>query len=376
MAQVVLLTTTHARWPAAIRKRPLAQGSASELPSELSKADFSQTYWLGYSSPLDCLHQALLSNSEPDIASLLTLWEEEVEAFLRFKRAQPQICRLLNLPKLTESAIEELLGTSDADVGEPALGDAMDQGETLWISEPSALAKLVIGQRRDLIQLYADLEAQADLLGREPEFRLDLPSGSDPALGAELVLEWQQQRRQAAEYDRLQSDHLNHLRCLLQESHEENLLLQKRCGLLDSELQQAKHEEDNLNNRNAELMEALRVAESQLALEIRRSAENTSEAAAQLHDSEEEKELILLQLKQVQEELGNTFTTLQNHQSNGRQLEDNLQLLQQQHHHLQSELEDLAQESRYLFLHSQLLDTVDRTRLPRILNLMRQSLQA
>jgi len=152
---------------------------------------------------------------------------------------------------------------------------------------------------------------------------------SDPGLGAELLLQWQQQRRQA----------------------------------------------DSLNDRTTELVEALRLSESRLAAEISRSAEIAAEAVAQLQDSEQEKELILLQLKQVQDELVNTFQTLQSYQSNNRQLEENVPKLQQQHDSLQSELEGLAQECRHLFLHSQLLDTVDRTRLRRIQQLMRQSLQ-
>ena len=328
MAQVVLLTTTMARWPVAIKQRSFAQASPSEVSGDLSQRDSNHHYWLGYASPVDCLHQALISDAEPDITSLFNRWQEEVALILRLKRAQPQTCLLLNLPRLTESAIEELLSSSQAP-GEHAPEEHGDQTDSPWSVEPSALVKFVISQRRDLIQLYADLEAQADLLGREPEFELNLPSVSDPGLGAELLLEWQQQRRQA----------------------------------------------DSLNDRTTELVEALRLSESRLAAEISRSAEIAAEAVAQLQDSEQEKELILLQLKQVQDELVNTFQTLQSYQSNNRQLEENVPKLQQQHDSLQSELEGLAQECRHLFLHSQLLDTVDRTRLRRIQQLMRQSLQ-
>jgi chromosome segregation ATPase len=145
---------------------------------------------------------------------------------------------------------------------------------------------------------------------------------------------------------------------------------------LESEQQEARRQADSLNDRTTELVEALRLSESRLAAEISRSAENAAEAVAQLQDSEQEKELILLQLKQVQDELGKTFQTLQGYQSNNRQLEENVLQLQQQHDSFQTELEGLAQECRHLFLHSQLLDTVDRTRLRRIQHLMRQSLRA
>ncbi|MCX5946798.1 MAG: hypothetical protein NTY67_00925, partial [Cyanobacteria bacterium] len=249
------------------------------------------------------------------------------------------------------------------------------QTDSLWTVEPTALVKFVISQRRDLIQLYADLEAQADLLGREPEFELNSPSVSDPGLGAELLLEWQQQQRLAAQHALLQNDQLNHLRSLLQGSQLESKQLRMHSSQLESEQQEARRQADSLNDRTTELVEALRLSKSQLAAEISRSAENAAEAVAQLQDSEQEKELILLQLKQVQDELGHTFQTLQSYQSNNRQLEENVLKLQQQHDSLQSELEGLTQECRHLFLHSQLLDTVDRTRLRRIQHLMRQSLQ-
>lgn len=95
----------------------------------------------------------------------------------------------------------------------------------------------------------------------------------------------------------------------------------------------------------------------------------------QHQERQDDNELMLLQLKQLQEELATTFASLQRCRTESLERAQRVEQLQQQNQTLVDELQQLAQECRHLFLHSQLLASLDRRRIGRILALVRQSLQ-
>ena len=81
-----------------------------------------------------------------------------------------------------------------------------------------------------------------------------------------------------------------------------------------------------------------------------------------------ERELILLQLKQVQDELTHTFQELTQARRGGEALAERLAGLEER-------LAGLEEECRTLFLHSRLTPQIDRTKIATILQLVRENLR-
>jgi hypothetical protein len=93
-----------------------------------------------------------------------------------------------------------------------------------------------------------------------------------------------------------------------------------------------------------------------------------AEEEARQRDGEEERELILLQLKQVQDELTHTFQELTQARSQGETRAGQLARLEER-------LAGLEEECRTLFLHSRLTPQIDRTKIATILQLVRENLR-
>lgn len=117
----------------------------------------------------------------------------------------------------------------------------------------------------------------------------------------------------------------------------------------------------HLQERCQQLQESLQVAEANLLTEVRHGAEALAEAAGRQQELEEENELLLQQLRQLQEELSTTFLSLQEER--------------QQSQGLLVERDQLVLEGCYLFQHCELREGIDRRRIGLILELVRQSLQ-
>jgi dihydroorotase-like cyclic amidohydrolase len=169
-----------------------------------------------------------------------------------------------------------------------------------------------LAQRSDLAQLFADLEGNADLLGREPRLGPVAAPARGLVLAERLLADWQAER----------SRH------------------QREIGAELSALGQ------RIEQGQGELAEARREAE---------------ELRARLLDSEEERELIQLQLQQVQEELVRTFEELSQARERGEAAGQRLARLEQ--------------ECRTLFLHCHLSEGIDRSQIATILQVVRESLQ-
>ncbi len=274
---------------------------------------------LAYADPAATLASALAGEATPDIAALLDEWQQVCAGMLALRRRWPDRTLLID-PTQLDPAAETLLlerlephgGCRDrAAAGEAPMAASSEAAPQPQPPLPAAVA-FYLAQRSDLSQLFADLEGNAELLGREPRLGPVPPRPRGLVLAEHLLADWQAER----------SRH------------------QREIGAERSALGQ------RIEQGQGELAEARREAE---------------ELRARLQDCEEERELILLQLQQVQEELVRTFEELSQARERGE--EAGLRLGR------------LEQECRSLFLHCHLSAGIDRSQIATILQLVRESLQ-
>ena len=109
-------------------------------------------------------------------------------------------------------------------------------------------------------------------------------------------------------------------------------------------------------------------AEQETLAQLQEARQRLTEEEARQRDGEEERELILLQLKQVQDELTHTFQELTQARRHGEDLAERLALREER-------LGLLEEECRTLFLHSRLNPQIDRSRIATILQLVRENLR-
>ena len=256
---------------------------------------------LAYTDPAATLAAALAEQATPDIAALLDDWQRVCAGMLALRRRWPDQALLIDPSQLDHAAEAQLLerlerhgGDSDSAMTITAPTEAPNEATPQPQPPLPAAVAFYLAQRSDLGQLFADLEGNAELLGREPRLRPAAPLARGLVLAEHLLADWQAERR-------------------------------------DSQ---------------AELAEARRQAE---------------ELHARLQDSEEDRELIQLQLQQVQEELVRTFEELSQARERGEEAGQRLARLEQ--------------ECRTLFLHSHLSARIDRSQIATILQLIRESLQ-
>ena len=311
--KVRLVAGMGASWPEPVQ----ALGAKWLKPDQLLKkisAPKSWGCWLGYVSPI-----ALLLEQQPSKASaledLLDAWLEHTAIFLKARELAPSRCRLINLSHLDAASLSLLLdddGDGDADAGDADSAEEDPEIEQDPAGALPLLLQLYLQRRPDVLNRYADLEGQADLLGREPEFSLPLQR-PDPGTWATLLLQaWQAQ--------------------------EQLPQAQEQVAELESQL-----------------------TEAQAQANAAASSEELLAAQTQLSEAREEAELTLLQLHQVQEELEYQF--LEHRKQNERSQQ------------LQEELQRLGDEALHLFLTSTPSSDLQQDRLSTIRRLAREALQ-
>jgi hypothetical protein len=340
-----LVATPGAEWPPSLLQQLRARRPITLCDLEEAAAGDGPIL-LGYSAPATALARALGSEGAIDIATLLNDWQRHASWMLRLRRRGPGRVWLVATPHLGPTATEallRLLAGSPPEDGARADGDGEEgRDDVAPTSEPVALPGVVahyLGQRSDISQLFADLEGHAELLGREPELVPAAPVARGLVLAERLLEDWRADRD-----DRLRRE-------------EERGALAERIEAL--------HEELACTRREME------------------------EERARLQDSEEERELILLQLQQVQEELIRTFAETEQARQEieqarqetdqaRREAEQARQQLEQARQQVEASgqrLLTLERECRALFLGSRLLPGVDPSQIASILALMRRSLR-
>lgn len=311
--KVRLVAGIGASWPEPVQ----ALGAKWHKPDKLLKKLSEPKSWgclLGYVSPI-----ALLLEQQPFNATaleeLFDAWLEHTATFLKARELAPERCRLINLSHLDAAGLSLLLddysdidsdGEADSKGEDPAAGQ--DPADTLPL-----LLQLYLQRRPDVLNRYADLEGQADLLGREPEFSLPLQR-PDPGTWATLLLHaWQA-----------------HLQ--LPQSQEQV----------------------------AELESQLAAASTANSDQIQLGQVQLQEAQTQLSEAREEAELTLLQLHQVQEELEYQFLE---HRKSSQECDS-----------LREQLASLHAEMGYYFLLSQADPCLEQGRIPQLKAMMRATL--
>jgi hypothetical protein len=314
-----LLAAPLTEWPDSLLRRLRERWEISVGSLDYGESASDAPLLLAYTHPTVTLAAALAGPTTPDIAALLDAWQGLCAGMLALRRRWPDRVLLID-PSQLDPAAETLLlerlnphggGSESAAASEAPTESATAVPPQPQPSLPAAVA-FYLAQRSDLTQLFADLEGNAELLGREPRLGPVAPLARGLVLAEHLLADWQ------AEGSRHQ----------------------REIGAERSALGQ------QIEQGQGELAEARREAE---------------ELRARLQDSDEERELILLQLQQVQDQLVRTFDELSQARDRGEEAEQRLARLEQ--------------ECRTLFLHSQLSPGIDRSRIATILQLMRDSLQ-
>jgi hypothetical protein len=318
---VRLLAAPLTHWPEALLGR-LGQIATIEIVnlenSDLGvpEGESSTTLLLGYGDPARGLAAALAGEPDLDVPLLLESWRRTGERLLALRRQQPERVMLMDPTRLdgkAEAALRLHLAPGSAGSegsDEPSKLEHPDPGPPL----PAVVAHY-LSQRSDLKELLADLEANADLLGRELAMPEAVVAPRGLVLAEALLGEWR-------------TSWTAHRRAL-----------------------------QSLQDLQQQLVEA----QARLREHQEQARQQAEESDARLRDAEEERELILLQLQQVQEELTHTFAERTRLQELGESAGQRLA--------------SLELECRHLFLHSRLDPEIDRGRIPLILRLMRESLQ-
>ena len=372
---VVLVADALSRWPVPLlerirQHRPLTV-RAAETP--LAEGASPAVLLLGYRDPRAGLAEALAREAAPDLAGLLAAWQRSAERMLELRHWPSAPVLLIALDRLDAPAQAALLAQlpplaaapgphPDPDQDpDPDLDPDREVAAPQGASAPPApagppLPPVVahyLSQRPEIDQLLADLEACADLLGRDPQ----APPTTAPERGLVLA-------------ERLLHDWL----ALRAAHHQELGRLERERELLQGELATTSGvlaDVAGLQQQSEAEAEALRrqlEAEQETLAQLQEARQRLTEEEARQRDGEEERELILLQLKQVQDELTHTFQELTQARRHGEDLAERLALREER-------LGLLEEECRTLFLHSRLNPQIDRSRIATILQLVRENLR-
>ena len=392
-------------WPASLLERLRQQGPLTVLNADdrLEDIDPPGRLLLGYRDPRSGLAEALAREAAPDLAALLGAWQRSAERMLQLRQQPGPPVVLIALDRL-DGAAEAALLERLAPEGQPAaLGDeaAPDPDADPIREAPPAppgppLPPVVahyLAQRPEIDQLLADLEGCAELLGRDPELPVAAPPERGLVLAERLLHDWlalraahhQELERLARERELLKgelattSGVLADVAGVHQQTEAEAEVLRRQlehqANQLEGQAQrmeeerQALHAEQasvNANQKSLEAEWARQLEESRQRLE--ETGQRLAEEEARQRDGEEERELILLQLKQVQDELTHTFQELTQARSQGEARAEQLARLEER-------LAGLEEECRTLFLHSRLTPQIDRTKIATILQLVRENLR-
>ncbi|MFM7265293.1 MAG: hypothetical protein ACKOZW_06845 [Cyanobium sp.] len=405
---VVLLADALSRWPDALLERIRLRRPLTVLAADTPLEDGARpaVLLLGYRDPRAGLAEALAREAAPDLAGLLAAWQRSAERMLQRRHGPAAPVLLIALDRLDAAAQAALLehlpplaAAPNHDAGQdaeldPDLEPTRDpEGdperdpdcETAAPTLPPVVAHY-LSQRPEIDQLLADLEACSALLGRDPQAPPTTPPERGLVLAERLLNDWLALR--AAHHQELAQ--LERQRELLQgELATTSGVLADVAGLQ----QQTEAEAEALRHQLEAEQEALRanwaqqIEDSQQLIEdsqrqiqahreqlqdaveqLQEARQRLAEEEARQRDGEEERELILLQLKQVQDELTHTFQEL-------TQARSHREALAERQAQLEERLVVLEEECRTLFLHSRLNPQVDRTRIATILQLVRENLR-
>lgn len=392
-------------WPASLLERLRQQGPLTVLNADdrLEDIDPPGRLLLGYRDPRSGLAEALAREAAPDLAALLGAWQRSAERMLQLRQQPGPPVVLIALDRLDGAAAAALLERL-APEGQPAaLGDeaAPDPDADPIREAPPAPPGLplppvvahYLAQRPEIDQLLADLEGCAELLGRDPQLPVAAPPERGLVLAERLLHDWlslraahhQELERLARERELLKgelattSGVLADVAGLHQQTEAEAEVLRRQlehqANQLEGQAQRMEEERQALHAEQASLnakQESLEADWARQLVESRQRLEETgqrlAEEEARQRDGEEERELILLQLKQVQDELTHTFQELTQARSQGEARAEQLARLEER-------LAGLEEECRTLFLHSRLTPQIDRTKIATILQLVRENLR-
>jgi hypothetical protein len=333
-ARLRLVACIGAQWPAELVSRPVKSLEPARVLQKLS-GNKRRPIWMGYISPVD-----LLISQQPSTASslehLLDTWLEHTVIFLQARELEPSDTRLFNLSHLDSDSADR-----------PAAAPA----------ELPLPLQLYLQRRHDVLHRYADLEGQAELLGRQPQFALPVVNLSNSDWQALLLQAWEAEVRlpellstqKALQEEVLQREplqaELHTAREQLTEAREEAELTLLQLHQVQEELEHYFLRCRTSDQQAATQVEALQQAEASgqeqgarlLALEaeviqlrserdeaahgreqqgrnvddlqqqLSSKAEVYTLVQGQLTEAREEAELTLLQLHQVQEELEHYF---------------------------------------------------------------------
>jgi hypothetical protein len=362
-ATVVLCNATPgASWPQSLLDATEALASRLLAAAEVGQGEGSACLWLGYADPLASLARLLKVEPGSDPLALLERWMQEAEGFLRLKREHPKQCRLVNLAVLGDAAAAQLL----AEHGLEAPLEPLPAQPTAPPLDPRLL--VVLHHQQAAAGLYADLEACADLFGRQPNFSLPLPSLRSVGFAAECLQSWQadqellQELIELREQRRLSSqEHHLALAALQQQNEQAQVLITE----LRAERDHALHQRTNLES---ELGSLRATAEDQL--ESLRSGIRDDRAAAeltemQLHHVHDALERLLAERDGQKHEL---TAEIQQQMAERDRLHEELASLQ-------SEQQALRGEMLHFMLSSTASAQLERERIPRLTSLLRQALE-
>lgn len=366
---VLCNATPGASWPRALIDATETMARQLLAAAEVGRGEGEAFLWLGYTDPLESLTRQLNDQPEADPLERLEQWVTQAEGFLKLKRDHPEQCRLVNLTALTDAMAAELL----AEQGLPPPLEPLPTLPEVPPLDPRLL--VVVHQQQAAASLYADLEACADLLGRQPNFNLPLPHLRSVAFAAQCLQSWQmdqQQQRQLQEqrHQRRISEQEHHLAlAALEQQHDQAL---ERISFLSDERNQALERVTALEQE----LERLKVAsETDLASlqtsidDSRAAAELTEMQLQHVHDALER---LLAEREESQQELESEIARCR---SDREQLNQERQRLHGQLTSLQSEHQALHAEMLHYMMASQASSQLERQRIPRLTSMLRQALQ-
>jgi hypothetical protein len=403
---VVLVADALSRWPVPLlerirQQRPLTV-RAAETP--LAEGASPAMLLLGYRDPRAGLAEALAREAAPDLAGLLAAWQRSAERMLELRHWPGAPVLLIALDRLDAPAQAALLaqlpplaaapGPHPDQDPDPDLDPDREVAAPQGASAPPApagppLPPVVahyLSQRPEIDQLLADLEACAALLGRDPQAPPTTAPERGLVLAERLLHDWlalraahhQELGRLERERELLQgelattSGVLADVAGLQQQSEAEAEALRRQLEA-EQETQRthrAQQIEESRTQRedSQRQIEATRHQLQETLSQLQEARQRLAEEEARQRDGEEERELILLQLKQVQDELTHTFQELTQARRHGEDLAERLALREER-------LGLLEEECRTLFLHSRLNPQIDRSRITTILQLVRENLR-
>lgn len=366
---VLCSATSGASWPQPLVEATAARASAPLAAAQIDKGEGHAVLWLGYTDPLESLARQLNAEPESDPLEQLERWVTEAEAFLKLKRDHPDQCRLVNLATLDDAMAAELL----AELAIPAAAAPLPPQTSVPPLDPRLL--VVLHHQQAAAGLYADLEACADLMGRQPNFSLPLPPLRSVGFAAQCLQSWQidqTRARQLAEQrqQRRLSDQEHHLAlAALQQQNDQAIdRIAQLSDERDRALERLEALKDELGNQQAAAAGELATLRAGIS-QTQAAAELT---AMQLHHVHDALERLLAERDDQQRTLETEIAQQRNERE---RLDRERQRLHGELTSLQNEQEALHGEMLHFMMSSKASAQLERERIPRLTSLLRQALQ-